>query len=121
MTLGGGASNADVIFKITPGGTETVLYSFKGGTTDGGRPYVNLIQTSDGSFYGMTSSGGTSGGGIIFRITPSGAETALYSFLGGATDAITPYGGLIQASDGNFYDVTYQGGASNYGTVFQFN
>ena len=121
MTLQGGTSNAGVAFKITPSGTESVLYAFKGGTTDGGAPYVNLIQASDGNFYGMTSSDGASGDGVIFKITPSGSETVLYSFLGGATDGATPYGGLIQASDGSLYGVTYQGGASNYGTVFQFN
>lgn len=118
-TIGGGANSAGTIFKITPSGTETVLYSFAGGATDGSTPQGGLIQASDGNFYGTTVNGGASNDGTVFRITPAGAETVLYSFVGGTTDGAYPEDSLIHASDGNFYGTTYSGGASDAGTVFK--
>src|ERR1019366_150461 len=81
---------------------------------------------SDGNFYGTTSAGGTSSGGVggtIFAITSSGTLTTLYNFcsLGGidCTDGAWPRAGLIQASDGKLYGVTSEGGdASGAGTAF---
>ena len=113
MTQFGGAKSDGVIFKITPGGTETVLHSFQGGTSDGAYPLGDLVQASDGNFYGVTANGGGSGYGTVFKVTPGGTETVLYSFKGGATDGAYPHGSLIQASDGNFYGMTNQGGSYN--------
>jgi M6 family metalloprotease-like protein len=90
-----------------------VLYAFTGG--DEAKPDGGLIQASDGNFYGTTS-GGTSGNGTIFRLTPSGTRTTLHTFIG--TDGAHPHAGLIQGSDGNIYGTTYDGG-SGYGTVFR--
>jgi uncharacterized protein (TIGR03437 family) len=104
------------VFKITPGGALTALYSFTGGT-DGSDPQTGLIQAADGNFYGTTSRGGAfSGYGTIFKITPGGTLTTLYSFTGG--DGETP-GALFQATDGNFYGTTNLGGANDHGTVFK--
>lgn len=101
------------------------LYSFQGGTTDGSNPGAGLILASDGNFYGTTNSGGAYGKGTIFKITPSGTETLLYSFQGSANnDGSGPVSSLIQATDGNFYGTTYYGGvngARDYGTIFRFN
>lgn len=101
------------------------LYSFQGGTTDGSNPSAGLVLASDGNFYGTTNSGGAYNKGTIFRITPSGAETLLYSFQGSANnDGSGPISSLIQATDGNFYGTTYYGGvngARDYGTIFRFN
>ena len=119
VTASGGTSGDGVAFRITPAGTETVLYSFVGGVTDGSHPSGGLIQASDGNFYGVTASGGTNGDGVAFKITPDGTETVLYSFAGGATDGSGPSGGLIQASDGNFYGVTAFGGANGDGVAFK--
>ncbi|HTV66262.1 MAG TPA: choice-of-anchor tandem repeat GloVer-containing protein [Bryocella sp.] len=110
------------VFKITPSGNLTTLASFNG---EGGPefPYSGLIQGSDGNFYGTTTQGGTHhGNGTVYRITPSGSVTTLYSFcaLSGCADGYTPEGGLIQGSDGNFYGTTRSGGNGyNYGTVFK--
>jgi uncharacterized repeat protein (TIGR03803 family) len=113
----GGASNEGSVFKITPDGVETVLYSFTSGT-DGSQPQAALIQSTDGNFYGTTISGGTSGQGTVFKITPSGFESVLHSFTGGA-DGGVPQAALIQGIDGNFYGTTARGGASGEGTVFE--
>jgi len=117
-TYFGGANGLGTVFKVTPGGTETVLYSFAGGS-DGEHPYAGVIQGSDGNFYGTTYQGGASGYGTIFKLTPSGTETVLYTFAGGLSDGANPEAGVIQGSDGNFYGNTLQGGTSNLGTVFE--
>jgi uncharacterized repeat protein (TIGR03803 family) len=117
-TYFGGSNGLGTVFIVTPGGTETVLYSFAGGS-DGAHPYAGLIQGGDGNFYGTTYQGGTSGDGAVFKVTPSGTETILYSFVGGSSDGANPEAGLTQGSDGNFYGNTYLGGASNLGTVFK--
>ncbi|MFI5181052.1 MAG: choice-of-anchor tandem repeat GloVer-containing protein [Thermoanaerobaculia bacterium] len=91
--------------------------------------YANLVQGTDGNFYGTTYVGGAFGYGTVFRITPAGSLTTVHSFMG--SDGQNPYAGLVQGSDGNFYGTTYQGGASKkeifvfsdtfygYGTVFK--
>jgi uncharacterized repeat protein (TIGR03803 family) len=90
-----------------------------------------MIQGSDGNFYGTTTGGGTNtsctgGCGTIFEFSPStGTETVLYSF-GGSGDGNFPYGGLVQASDGNFYGTTSYGGAisscsGGCGTLFKYS
>ncbi len=119
MTFAGGASNLGTVFKITPAGVMTLLHSFAGGTGDGSSPRGSLIEGSDGNFYGMTYSGGASGLGSAFKITPAGALTLLHSFAGSTTDGAYPYGSLILGSDGNLYGTTSAGGASSKGTVFK--
>jgi uncharacterized repeat protein (TIGR03803 family) len=114
----GGTSNAGTVFKITPAGVETVLWSFGSGS-DGQLPYGSLLQASDGNFYGMANEGGTSNVGTVFKVTPAGVETVLWSF-GSGTDGQLPFGGgLIEGTDGNFYGLTSTGGTNNSGTVFQ--
>src|SRR5271165_1356831 len=127
-----GANGYGTVFKITPAGTLTTLYSFCAQTNcvDGSIPYAGLVQASDGNFYGTTTQGaGAYGnGGTVFKITPGGTLTSLYSFCSqpNCTDGDDPIAGLVQASDGNFYGTTQQGGgtdcANNYdhcGTVFK--
>ena len=107
-TAGGGASNAGTVFKLSPSGTETVLYSFTG--SDGSGPFAGLIADSSGNLYGTTQSGGASGGhGVVFKLSPGGTETVLYSFTGGS-DGGTPRAGLIADSSGNLYGTTQFGG-----------
>ena len=122
-TYGGGVSGAGTVFKITPSGTLTTLYSFCAqiGCTDGGSPLAALIQATNGDFYGTTSYGGASGLGTVFKITPSGKLTTLYSFCSqsGCTDGETPDTALVQATNGDFYGTTCCGGANAYGTVFK--
>ena len=122
---GGGGQNVGEVFKITPSGTLTVLYSFcsQANCTDGNYPKAALMQASDGNFYGTTSSGGVHNQGTVFTITPGGSLTTLYSFCAqtGCADGTTPIAGVIQASNGNFYGTTYNGGSNNSGTVFKLS
>jgi uncharacterized repeat protein (TIGR03803 family) len=114
------------VFKITPRGRLTTLYSFcpQGGKIcmDGAAPYAGLIQATDGNFYGTTAHGGANNDGTVFTITPSGMLTTLHSFDG--KDGRYPYTGLVQAANGNFYGTTDYGGTSGNcetigcGTVF---
>jgi uncharacterized protein (TIGR03437 family) len=111
--LGGGPLGAGTIFKITPTGVLTILYSFTG---PDGRAPGPLIQGSDGNFYGITSEGGSSGNGTVFNVTPAGVLTTLHSFSG--SEGFSPTGALLQAGDGNFYGTTQYGG-SGFGTIFE--
>ena len=113
---GVGNNRYGMVFKVTGKGTFTILHAFD--LTDGGDPYAGLVLGKDGNFYGTTSNGGSVGYGNVFKITPGGAMTVLHSFTP-ATDGATPYGGLVQATDGNFYGVGYSGGTKDDGTIFR--
>jgi uncharacterized repeat protein (TIGR03803 family) len=114
------------VFKITPGGTLTTLHTFTGISPEGEMPYAGLILATDGNFYGTTNSGGANGNwGTVFRISSAGTLTTLYSFGAQANclDGCYPFAGLVQATDGNFYGTTSEGGGSGggngNGTVFR--
>jgi uncharacterized repeat protein (TIGR03803 family) len=137
-TTGGGGSGGHessedgTVFKITPAGALTTLYSFcsvldsTGNCSDGEYPRGGVILGDDGNLYGTTYWSGAHGRGMVFKLTPDGTLTTLYSFCNGydesrnsCTDGQWPVGGVIQGSDGNFYGTTYWGGADNVGTVFK--
>jgi uncharacterized protein (TIGR03437 family) len=117
---GGGSGS---VFKLTPTGTLTTLHNFGSTLTDGTNPFTGLIQATDGNFYATTAGGGASDGvfgqGTIFKINPAGVLTTLYSFGTTSTDGSAPHAGLLQATDGNFYGTTAEGGAGGQGTVFK--
>jgi uncharacterized repeat protein (TIGR03803 family) len=115
-TSTGGTHNAGTIFRIKPTGKFTVLFNFDG--AHGANPYAPLIQGSDGNFYGVASAGGSAGGGVAFKITPSGLLTVLHQFTGGS-DGSNQVGGLVQATDGNFYGTNNVGGAFDWGVLFR--
>jgi uncharacterized repeat protein (TIGR03803 family) len=110
-----------VVYKATAAGTITVLHAFKGYPTDGYRPYGILVQGTDGNFYGTTYQGGAHNGGSVFKITPAGVSTLLYSFnfSSGYLDARLPVAGLTLGTDGNFYGVGTSGGSKNAGAIFK--
>jgi uncharacterized repeat protein (TIGR03803 family) len=129
-TLAGGAGTAclnssgcGTLFKITPSGTLTTLYSFcaQANCVDGQGPEAQLVQATDGYLYGTTVAGGAQGGGTVFRITPSGTLTTLYNFCSqtGCADGGHPYSALVQATDAALYGTTNIGGAGNTGTIFK--
>ena len=126
-TAGGGTNTTGclyggcgTVFKVTGNGALTVLHSFD--SSEGWGPYAELVQGTDGSFYGTTTQGGASGSGTIYEVSADGALTTLYNFCsqGGTacTDGDVAWGGLVQGTDGVLYGTTGSGGAFGYGTVF---
>jgi uncharacterized repeat protein (TIGR03803 family) len=125
----GCVGGSGTFFKITPKGALTTLYSFctQTGCPDGLAPSGALVQAPNGDLYGTTTSGGanpgitTHGGGTVFKITPTGTLTTLYNFCAqsGCTDGYFPAAGLVQATNGNLYGTTENGGTSGDGTIFE--
>jgi uncharacterized repeat protein (TIGR03803 family) len=103
-------------------GSYTVLSSFTG--ADGASPNMPLISDSAGNFYGTTAGGGNTacpgGCGIVFKLSPSGELTVVYSFTGGA-DGSKPLAGLTLGPDGSFYGTNSEGGPNggSYGVVYK--
>jgi uncharacterized repeat protein (TIGR03803 family) len=130
--MGGCGSNGHTgngcgtVFEVTPGGTETVLHTFKG--SDGGIPLGGVIADNAGNLYGTTSQGrggNCSGGcGTVFKLAPDGTQTVLHAFKGGS-DGEAPQAGLVMDGSGNLYGTTQQGGhvgkfsPHGCGTVFK--
>ena len=109
-TANGGAYGDGTVFEVTLSGTETILHSFDNNDIDGINPYAGLV-VYDGNLYGTTVSGGGTGSaaGIVFEMTPSGAETILHTF-GGSRDGAFPWGGVVFDTSGNLYGTTLSGG-----------
>jgi uncharacterized repeat protein (TIGR03803 family) len=107
----GGVNSVGVVFKITPAGTQTILYQFD--TVHGSTPNAGLTLGADGNFYGTTQLGSAHSYGNIFKITPSGVLTVLYDFTGVA-DGGYPVAPLTLATDGNFYGTSYPGVAFKF-------
>jgi len=120
-TSGNCSGGCGTVFRISPGGSFTNLHSFDGYPNDGSNPYAGLIQGSDGNFYGTTRTGGTNDYGTVFRISPTGSETILYSFVGRPNDGAAPQAPLVQGSDGNFYGTTLYEGATGAGILFRIS
>jgi uncharacterized repeat protein (TIGR03803 family) len=120
-TFWGGTYDEGTIFRISASGDFKVLLSFDG--TPARNPTSGLIQANDGNFYGecvyggLSDSGNPFGFGSLFRVTPTGKLTVLHEFTG--SDGTWPWGGLVQASDGNLYGVTEYGGKNNVGVLFR--
>ncbi len=121
-TIVGGAYGSGTIFELTLSGALTTLYSAcpQSGCPDGNYLYAPLIQAKDGNLYGIMQVGGAHNSGTIFKITLSGTLTTLYSFCSqpACADGQYPAAGLVQATNGNLYGTTADGGAHGDGTVF---
>jgi uncharacterized repeat protein (TIGR03803 family) len=119
VTANGGTTSNGSIFKVTPQGQFTTLYSFCAqNQCSGGTGLSGLIQGTNGNFYGAYSYPGY---GAAFEITPAGKLTTLYTFcsLPNCSDGEYPNGPLLQGMDGNFYGTTHEGGANGAGTVYK--
>ena len=170
-TTAGGVFGFGAVVRLRADGTQTVLYSFRGGQGDGGAPLAAPTLGSDGNLYGSTSSNGLYDAGVIYKLTPGGVETVLLNVPGGsqaadpqgvlpdangnlyivssgestqaegalymvtaagalrllhvfgtgAGDLVGPVGTLLRASDGAIYGCARLGGADNDGGVFRFD
>jgi len=124
-----GVNSGGVVFKLSRGGTETVLHAFCAvdafTCSDGRAPVAGVIADAQGNLYGTTQWGGLGGGcegrcGVVFKLDPLGNETVLYAFTGGA-DGGVPTGGLYMDAGGNLYGTTSTGGdpLCQCGTIFK--
>ena len=121
----GGDPPSGTVFEITPGGTFTTIFNFDNLNNENpGGPVVGALiegTGTDGNFYGLTVNGGsggcgTAGCGTLYRITPSGTLTVVYSFLGGPTP------GLVQGTDGVLYGETNSlVGGGDYGSIYSLS
>ena len=126
--FGGGSGcsgyGCGTVFKVTPDGTESVLYRFPDGANGRG-PSPGLIFDQLGNLYGTAGGGGgVCNCGLIFKIDPSGVQTVLYAFAGGSGDGNAPAAGLVADAAGNLYGTTEFGGGTGCnglgcGTVFR--
>ena len=126
-TYYGGANDLGSVYELSPAGglwTETVLYSFKGGT-DGSSPISNVVFDDKGNVYGTTSEGGAGqcSCGTVFKLTRGSSgtwtETVVHSFKG-APDGGFVYNGMIRGPAESFFGTTVHGGIYNEGSVYQF-
>ena len=132
-TLSGGISGCflnlgcGVVFKLAPDGRETVLHFFAGGRGDGANPIAGLYEDPAGNLYGTTEFGGGTnscntgyGCGTVFKIARDGTLTLLHRFKG-PTDGANPGAGagLVADAAGNLYGTTQNGGANDFGTIYE--
>ncbi len=114
----GGTYGKGYVYTVTTAGKITTLHSFNG--TDGESPVGNLVQASDGNFYGVTSQTPTNSfAGEIYKMTPAGAVTPLHTFASDDSEGSNIVSGLLAASDGNLYGVADTGGTNNDGTIYR--
>lgn len=116
-SLWGTTYNTPTIFKVTPQGGVTTMFAMTVEGVDGSYPAAPPTQGTDGNFYGTATLGGTNNDGTIYKITPSGTFTVLYTCK--ATDCYGPRAPLTQGSDGNFYGTSEYGGANGQGCIFR--
>ena len=123
----GGSMGHGTVFRLAPstggGWTESVLYSFAGGS-DGSEPFSGLVFDSAGNLYGTTAYGASFGRGTAFELSPiSGGgsqEILLHTFTGGS-DGGYPAGGLTIDAAGNVYGLAGEGGTPDGGVAFELS
>jgi uncharacterized repeat protein (TIGR03803 family) len=121
-----GAYDLGTVYRLTNNNgtwTESVLYSFKGGT-DGASPISSLVADAAGNLYGTTSDGGAAACtcGVIFRMSRNATgwtEAVAYRFPGTPQPGFA-YNGMIRDAAGNFYGATVHGGGGNDGAIYEF-
>jgi len=117
-----GTANVGTVYKITTGGTLSTVYSFCQLTScdDGSDPEGGVTLGFDGDLYGTTKIGGKDGAGTVFKVTPLGVLTTLYSFTNGTDDSVPVYT-TIQGQDGNMYGVSEAEYNGQYGALFRIS
>ena len=127
MTPTGGANGLGTIYKIGPlssgASTFKVIHAFTGGA-DGSSGSAGRMILRDGRLYGAATTGGSSGSGVVFELTPRALGgwdfRTIYTFQG-QPDGIFPYGALLFDDSGNIYGTTYYGGANGIGAVYKLS
>jgi uncharacterized repeat protein (TIGR03803 family) len=121
------------VFQLSSVSGESLIHSFSDGNgNDGAYPIAGVIfDSSFSNLYGASSDGGPGGGGVVFKLSLSGAFTPLYSFTGtegsGCPTIIGgeggygpgPWASLTMDAAGDLYGTTVCDGAYGYGNVFK--
>ena len=119
----GGAANLGVMFKMTKEGVWTNLVEFTGnvGARPGAKPRSGVMVGPDGAFYGTTYQGGSSGRGVVFRLTTVGSYSVLHSFSPLSSGLNQPIGGLVTGVDGKLWGTTFYNGSgtTGYGGIYK--
>lgn len=135
----GSLTGCGTVFKLTPGGTATLLHSFGSSYSDGSASVGRLILDNSGNLFGTTQYGGEIGGcsfivngkrvgygcGTVFKLDASGTASSVHNFVD--SDGAYPYAGLVQDTAGNLFGTASTGGVANCtsayfgecGTVFK--
>jgi uncharacterized repeat protein (TIGR03803 family) len=115
MTSLGGIHNSGVIFEYDPA-TNTFLKKIDIDPSQGGgySPYGELIEASNGKFYGVATNS-------LFEFDPITNMYTVKVALNDFTNGFLSYGSLVEASNGNIYGLTYDGGANNFGVLFEYD
>ncbi len=115
----GGAANGGVVFKVTPGGQETVLHTFTRGPYGNQPDQAGVILDEFGNLYGTTAFNGAGGQGTVYKLDASGNPTVVYTFPGPDGGQYPRASGVIFGSDGHLYGATNYGGGHGAGVLYQ--
>lgn len=119
LTFDGGSNNSGVIYYFNPASNfYAKLYDFTSAT--GSRPFGELLEHPNGMLYGMTSEGGTNGGGVIFAFEPFSTNYFVVHNFISSSGASPAYGNLILATNGLLYGLAHDG-ANGDGVIFSFD
>jgi uncharacterized repeat protein (TIGR03803 family) len=119
-TSSGGTGSGGALFRVTTAGVYKVLVNFVSSGANGSRPFSGVVQGSDKNLYGVTSTGGSNGLGVLFKVSTTGTGYAvLFNFATATGD--TPYSTPLLHTNGTIYGLAFHGGAhSAYGTAYSF-
>ena len=118
----GGTSSVGVVFKVSTAGKYTVLYNFSStNPTNGSTPLAGVVQGSDGYLYGVTTTGGVNGQGVLFKVSTKGKGFAvLHNFATATGDS--PLSTPMLHTNGMIYGLTEHGGSHTaYGAMYSLD
>lgn len=120
MTMEGGTSNLGVLFEYNPL-SDSISNRVNFSTSIGSNPGGTLIQATNNKLYGITNAGGVNDMGVLFEYDPISLTYTIRANFDGSNNGSYPVGDLVQASNGKLYGTTEQGGASDYGVIYEFD
>jgi uncharacterized repeat protein (TIGR03803 family) len=117
----GGTGSGGVLFRVTTGGVYKVLVNFVVSGANGSAPFSGVVQGSDKFLYGVTSTGGSNGIGVFYKVSTTGTGfTVLHNFA--TADGDTPYTTPMLHTNGTIYGMAYHGGSHvPYGVIYSMN
>ena len=125
VTQSSGPAGGGTVYRISTGGSFSVVHAFTTSGAQGKTPLAGLIQGADGALYGTTQAGDIEGDGMgdgtLYQLTLTGSFAVLhfFDFETSGVGGYAPNTSLVQGSDGNFYGVTREGGDNGAGTVYR--